>query len=62
MCEANAFVLKGDKEELFFENVDKIIPQGNELILEDIFGKRRIIKATIKEMALVDHKILLKEI
>ena len=62
MCEANAFLLKGDKEELFFERVDKLIPQGDELILEDIFGKRRIIKAKIKEMALVDHKIVLEEI
>lgn len=62
MCEANAYLLKGDKEELFFENVDKLIPKGNELMLEDIFGKRKIVKAKIKEMALVDHKIILEEI
>ncbi len=62
MCEANAYLVKGEKEELFFENVDKITPNGEELILEDIFGKKQIIKAKIKEMALVDHKILLEEI
>ncbi len=62
MCEANAFLIKDDKEELFIENVDKLIPQGEEILLEDIFGKRTIIKARIKEMALVDHKIVLEEI
>jgi predicted RNA-binding protein len=62
MCEANAFLIKDNKEQLFLENVDKLIPQGDELILEDIFGKKKIIKAKIKEMALVDHRILLEEI
>lgn len=61
MCEANAYLLKEGKEELYFENVDKILPQDGELILEDIFGKKKIIKAKIKEMALVDHKIILEE-
>lgn len=61
MCEANVYLLdeKGD-EKLFLEAVDKIIPVGNELCLEDIFNKRKYIKAKIKEMALVDHRIVLE--
>ncbi|MBZ4687995.1 MAG: hypothetical protein PWQ96_1947 [Clostridia bacterium] len=62
MCEANAYLIKDGKEEMFFENVDKIIPQEEGLLLEDIFGKKKIVKAKIKEMALVDHKIMLEEI
>ncbi|WP_066633603.1 CooT family nickel-binding protein [Desulfolucanica intricata] len=61
MCEANAYMLEGDKEELFFEMVDKVIPQEDGLILEDIFGRRKMIKAKIKELALVDHKIILEK-
>ncbi|MEW6621757.1 MAG: CooT family nickel-binding protein [Bacillota bacterium] len=61
MCEANAYVVREQREELYFENVDKLIPHGEEIILEDIFGKRKIIKARIKELALVDHKIILEE-
>ncbi len=62
MCEANAYIVKDGKEELYFENVDRVIPQEDGLLLEDIFGKKKIIKARIKEMALVDHKIKLEEI
>lgn len=61
MCEANVYLLKDGKQELYFENVDKILPQDGELILEDIFGKKKIIKAIIKEMALLEHKIILEE-
>jgi predicted RNA-binding protein len=62
MCEAKAYILQGDKEELVFENVDKIIPTAEGLLLEDIFGKRQIVKAKIKEMALVDHRIVLEKL
>lgn len=61
MCEANVYLLdeKGE-EKLFLESVDKIIPEGNGLCLEDIFSHRKFIKARIKEMALVDHRIVLE--
>ncbi|ATW23946.1 CooT family nickel-binding protein [Candidatus Formimonas warabiya] len=60
MCEANAYLLKGEQEELFLEKVDRVIPQNDQLILENIFGQKKIIKAHIKELALVDHKIILE--
>ncbi|KKM09212.1 RNA-binding protein [Clostridiales bacterium PH28_bin88] len=63
MCEANAYLYKEDDgEELILENVDRVIPQENGILLEDIFGKRQLVKARIKEMALVDHKIILEKI
>ncbi len=60
MCEANAYLIKGENEELFFEKVDKVIPENGQLILENIFGQKKIIRARIKELALVDHKIILE--
>ena len=62
MCEANAYLLKGDKEEKVFENVDRLQLHEGGLLLEDIFGRRLIINARIKELALVDYKIILEEI
>jgi predicted RNA-binding protein len=50
MCEANAYLVKGEDEELFFENVDRIMPQDDGLLLEDIFGKKKLVKAKIKEI------------
>lgn len=59
MCEANAYVLKGDSEELIMESVDLLEPTENgEYRLVNIFGEQKIIKATIKVMNLVNHKIV----
>lgn len=63
MCEANAYVKnkEGEKYELFLESVDKVVPTPEGLLLQDIFGRTKTVKATIKEMALVDHKILMEK-
>lgn len=61
MCEANAYLRKDGEEELFLEAVDKVIPQEDGLVLEDIFGRRKIVKAKIVELALVDHRIVLEK-
>ncbi|PYG84303.1 putative RNA-binding protein [Ruminiclostridium sufflavum DSM 19573] len=63
MCEANVYLLNEKGEErLFLESVDKIIPNGDELCLEDIFNRKKYIKAKIKEMELVEHRIILEKI
>jgi predicted RNA-binding protein len=62
MCEANAYILRGDKEELILESVDLIERrQDGSFSLVDIFGTRKVIRGTLKQMKLVDHKILFKE-
>ncbi|MBO8169707.1 MAG: CooT family nickel-binding protein [Thermoanaerobacteraceae bacterium] len=61
MCEANAYLHKDGSEELLMESVDKVLPQEDGLLLENIFGQRKFIKARIKEMKLVDHRIILEE-
>jgi predicted RNA-binding protein len=62
MCEANAYLVDEEgKTILFLESVDKLIPEGDKLVLENIFGQKKIVKARIKELALVDHKIILEK-
>lgn len=61
MCEASAYLRKDGKEELLLEMVDKVVPHEEGLMLEDIFGRRKIVKARIAELALVDHKIVLEK-
>ena len=62
MCEANAYLFKGDKEELLMERVDKVVPQNGVVYLESIFGQRKTLAARIKELNLVDHRIILEPI
>jgi predicted RNA-binding protein len=62
MCEANAYLSQGEKEELILESVDLIEPQSEgKFLLVDIFGSQKVIKAKLKRMNLVDHKIIFEE-
>jgi len=63
MCEANVYIDRGAGEELLMEKVDRIIPgEENNIFMESIFGERRVIKARIREMELVHHRIILEEV
>jgi predicted RNA-binding protein len=62
VCEAHAYVRKDDRDELFMENVDSVLPYEDGLVLENIFGQRKMIKARIKELSLVDHKVILEQV
>lgn len=61
MCEANAYLRRGEREELVLQSVDRVIPQEDGIMMENIFGQRKFLKARIRELALVDHKIILEE-
>jgi predicted RNA-binding protein len=59
MCEANAYWIREDGEELIMEAVDIIEPEGDDgWRLVGIFGDQKNIRGRIKGMQLVDHKIL----
>lgn len=63
MCEANVYILdEQGNEKLLLESVDKIIPSGDGIFLENIYSERKIIKAKIKTMALVDHRVILEKL
>jgi predicted RNA-binding protein len=61
MCEANAYLVKEGKEELVLEDISILRPEKEGLYLQNIFGEQKRIKAHIKEMNLIDHRILLEE-
>lgn len=62
MCEANVYLVdKNGNEKLLLESVDKVVPTEEGLLLVDIFSQRKLVKAKIKEMTLVQHRIILGE-
>ena len=62
VCEANVYIIdRQGKEKLLLESVDKLIPEEDGIVLENIFSQRKTVKARIKEMALVEHRIVLEE-
>jgi predicted RNA-binding protein len=60
MCEADAYIIQGDEEQLFMKSVDRVEPEDGGLRLVNIYGEQKFIKADIHTLALVDHRILLK--
>jgi predicted RNA-binding protein len=62
MCEANAYISRDDIEELILQSVDVVEPrEDGGYLLVDIFGTQKIIKAKLKRMNLVHHKIVFEE-
>ena len=58
MCEANAYMVKDDTEELLLEAVDTVEPEGDAAWrLVSIFGEQKIVEGRIRGMNLVEHKI-----
>ena len=62
MCEANAYIRNGEQEELFLEQVDIIEPYEEGLRLVDIFGKQKFIRARVRDMNLLNHRIILEKL
>jgi predicted RNA-binding protein len=62
MCEASAFLIKDGKEELILESVDTLENDEHEVKMVNIFGEQKSLKARIKSLSLVDHKIILEPI
>lgn len=61
MCEANAYIFKDGKEEIYLESVDILKPEGDSIYLRSIFGEQKLFRGKIKEMSLLNHKIILEE-
>lgn len=60
MCESNAYLYENGKEKLIMEDVLHVMPTDTEVHLRNIFGQQKIIKGKIKELLLVDHRIILE--
>ncbi len=63
MCEATAYLMrKNGDEELLLADVDLIEPQeGGQMRLVSIYGEQKVLKAKIKSMSLVNHRVVLAE-
>ena len=61
MCESKAYVIKDGKEELLMESVDFLKPEGDQIILRNIFGEQTTLRGRLLEMNLTGHRILLEQ-
>ena len=61
MCEANAYLLEDGQEKPVMQAVDTVEPEGDGLLLVNIFGEQKVLRARILSLELVDHKIFLEK-
>lgn len=61
MCEASAYIIDGERQDLIMEAVDSVEPEDGGYKLVNIFGEQKFIQGTIYSLSLVDHKIYLKK-
>jgi len=65
MCEASAYIVRPDgSEELVLEGVDIMEPEegvAGAIRLVSIFGEQKVLKARLRSMSLVNHRIVLEE-
>jgi predicted RNA-binding protein len=61
MCEANAYIYREGKEELYLENVDIMKPEGGKIYLRNLFGEQKVFEGEIREISLLKHKIILEK-
>ena len=60
MCEARVLVVKDSESNLIMENVITLRPEGEKLLLVDLFGEQKIISAKIERVDLLNHEIILR--
>ena len=61
MCEANAYIYREGREDLYLENVDIMRPEEGKIFLKNLFGEQKVFEGTIKEISLLKHKIILEK-
>lgn len=61
MCESAAYVLKNNNLERVMDNVVSVDPYEGKVYLTDLLGEQKIIDGEIKEIRLMDHRIIIKE-
>ena len=60
MCEAAVYLLRDGQEELLLESVDQLETREGQIKMVSIFGEQKEVRAKIKRLSLVDHKIILE--
>jgi predicted RNA-binding protein len=61
MCQSRVVTLREGQEEVVMDDVVTVRPQDDRLLLQDLYGQEKVIRARIKELQLMDHRIVIEE-
>jgi|WetSurMetagenome_2_1015567.scaffolds.fasta_scaffold738088_2 predicted RNA-binding protein len=60
MCDSSAYLIVEGQEDLVLEHIDHLVSKDTGIKLVNIFGEEKDLKARIKGISLLEHKILLE--
>ncbi|SHH25104.1 CooT family nickel-binding protein [Tepidibacter thalassicus] len=61
MCESTAYLIREDGLEKIMDNVVYMKPEDGKVYLSDLLGDQKIVDGEVKEIRLIDHKIIIQE-
>lgn len=62
MCESSAYLITADGEQKIMDYCIEIIPQADgKILLADLLGEEKLVDGVIKEVRLLDHKIIIEK-
>jgi len=61
MCETKVYIEKDGKKEEILENVINIQSEEDGLLIKDLFGEQKLVKANIKYIDFMKHEMVLTE-
>lgn len=61
MCDLKAYVRNKDKEELVLEAVNVVRTEGDEVVLRNLFGEEKRVRAGIRELSLAANRLVLEQ-
>ena len=63
MCELKAYLRKSDKEkeELILDAVSNVRTEGDEVIMRNLFGEEKRVRAALREVSLTKNRIVLEQ-
>ncbi|WP_138205394.1 CooT family nickel-binding protein [Haloimpatiens lingqiaonensis] len=61
MCESTAYLITPEGEEKIMEYVVEVLPkEDGKIFLADLLGEEKIVDGVLKEIKLLDHKIIIE--
>ncbi|AKL94542.1 RNA binding protein [Clostridium aceticum] len=61
MCESAAYLITDKGEQKIMENVVYMKPENGKVFLADLLGEQKIVEGIVKEIRLIEHKIIIAE-
>ena len=60
MCEPNAYLTRGGREEIVMENVGHLTLEGDQVVLETMLGDRKEIRGALREIDFLRNRIVIE--